>query len=78
MKNKDDSLIDLNMKNIIIACENDITIMAKTGKCTIYSKSDMTLQTDSNFTLSHKGTGMCNSNGGTMTLQTSHFSVNKG
>lgn len=110
MKNHDNSLIDLNMKNIIIACEDDITIMAKNGKCTIYSKDkmsqmtesthtlfskdDMTIQTGKNmllqsganmtqiaggsWSLSYSGTGMCNGNGGTMTMKTSHFAIQRG
>lgn len=59
MKNTDGSLVDLNMTNIVIAAKNDISITstegnitftAQQGTMTSYSKSDMKLQTEANFT----------------------------
>lgn len=78
LKNRDNSLLDLNQKSIVMACEKDITIMAKKGKCTIYSKDDMTLQTENNFSLTStnehttkSGKKMSISTGETMTLTSS-------
>lgn len=55
MKNSDNSLIDLNGKNIAIMCEQDITIISEKGNINIdartgimcqHSKDDMTMKTD--------------------------------
>ena len=58
MKNTDGSLVDLNMTNIVIAAKKDISITstegnitftAQKGKMTSYAKSDMSLETEANF-----------------------------
>jgi hypothetical protein len=75
MSNKSNSMIDLNDKNIVIACENDITINAKTGKCHIESGDDMTLKTSAKMTQESasdfdqkSGGKMTMTSGGSMTL----------
>lgn len=55
MKNKSNSLIDLNAENIIISCKKDITIKSESGQLALYSKDKMLQTTES--TLDIKSTG---------------------
>lgn len=50
LKNTDNSLVDLNQKNIVIACEQDITLAAKNGKISIQAKGNIEQITESKQT----------------------------
>lgn len=56
MRNADESIVDLNTKNIVMMCKKDITIISEEGNINIdarkgymtqHSKDDMTMKTDS-------------------------------
>lgn len=54
MKNKDNSMIDIQGKKIVIAAEGDITIESKSGKVGISSKDKMVQKTDSTLDITSK------------------------
>jgi hypothetical protein len=70
MKNSTNSLLDLNMENIIMACKGNITLKTDEGDITFASGKDINLVATSNYSLKFNAQGsMTSSSGGTMTLK---------
>lgn len=79
MKNQDNSLIDLNQKNIVIACEQDITLKSEQGQVNIQSKTHLGMETNGTFAIDYKGgSGSCNAHGGMLTLTGGRIDVKQG
>ena len=73
MKNKSESLLDLNIENIIMACKGDMTLKTENGDITLSSGKDIVqiAKNDWKVTYSNVGTII----GGTMTLKCGGFDV---
>ena len=76
MKNKSESLLDLNIENIIMACKGDMTLKTENGDITLQSGKHITQICKQNWTVNYGGTGyIVASNGGSMTLKCGGFDV---
>ena len=76
MKNKLDSMLDLNMENIIMACKGDMTFKTENGSISHYSGKDIVQIAKQDWQASYGGTGSITATGGgMMTLRCGGFDV---
>lgn len=78
LKNTDNSLLDLNRKNIVLACEQDITIMSQSGKISMKAKGNIDQITDASQTTSAKQDIQHNSSGNHLINTNGNFQTSAG
>lgn len=78
MKNSDNSLIDLNRTNIVIACDNDISIISKNGEISTSSKKNTSIRTDTNLVMEVASHTSLKSGGNISTSASGNTSISSG